>query len=130
MAVENEIDSQTLNRRVFMLAAGGVAGFGALASRLYYLQVVRSTDYQVLSDKNRFNFNLLIPSRGRILDRFGEALVSVLGRGVECSYLNSFFDFCVVAGHGHRSVLLEQKPNGSFFDLVFDALGDGFSDLF
>ncbi len=74
MAVQNDIDSQTLNRRVFMLSAGGVVGFGALTSRLFYLQVIQSTNYQVLSDKNRFNFNLLIPSRGRIMDRFGEVL--------------------------------------------------------
>ena len=50
--------------------------FRVLASRLYYLQVVRAEDYKVLSDKNRFNFNTIIPERGRILDRFGEALAT------------------------------------------------------
>jgi len=53
---------------------GGVGVFGVLSSRLYYLQVVKAEDYRVLSDDNRFNFNITIPSRGRILDRFGENL--------------------------------------------------------
>lgn len=71
---EHDIESQTLSRRAFFLAAGGVAAFGVLGSRLYYLQVTRSEDYRVLSDKNRFNFNIVIPSRGRIFDRNGAPL--------------------------------------------------------
>lgn len=70
----SEIESQTLNRRAFFLAAGGAAAFTVLGARLYYLQVVRSEDYSVLSDKNRFNFNIIVPSRGRILDRNGSPL--------------------------------------------------------
>ena len=64
----------SITRRTAMLGVGGVGVFGVLASRLYYLQVVRAEDYRALSDDNRFNFNITIPSRGRILDRFGENL--------------------------------------------------------
>ena len=67
-------DEGVITRRTAMLAAGSVGIFGILASRLYYLQVVKAEDYRVLSDDNRFNFNITIPSRGRILDRFGENL--------------------------------------------------------
>ena len=67
-------DSITLTRRAALLGAGGTAVFGVLASRLYYLQVVHAEDYTALSENNRFNFNILVPSRGRILDRNGEAL--------------------------------------------------------
>lgn len=67
-------DSLTLTRRAAFLGVGGTAVFGALASRLYYLQVVRAEDYTALSEDNRFNFNILVPSRGRILDRNGEPL--------------------------------------------------------
>lgn len=71
---ETDIDEKTLSRRAFVLGTGGVGVFGALTARLYYLQVTRAEDYRVLSDKNRFNYNIVIPSRGRVLDRHGEAL--------------------------------------------------------
>jgi penicillin-binding protein 2 len=45
-----------------------------LAGRLYWLQVVESEKYQVLSDTNRISLRLLPPVRGKILDRRGEAL--------------------------------------------------------
>ena len=67
-------DEGVITRRTAMLGAGGVGIFSILASRLYYLQVVKAEDYRVLSDDNRFNFNITIPSRGRILDRHGENL--------------------------------------------------------
>ncbi|MEE9272654.1 MAG: penicillin-binding protein 2 [Robiginitomaculum sp.] len=65
---------QMMNRRSVLIGLGGLCIFNVLASRLYYLQVVRAEDYRVLSDKNQFNFNILLPERGRILDRYGEAL--------------------------------------------------------
>ena len=67
-------DEGVITRRTAMLAAGGLSVFSVLASRLYYLQVVKAEDYRALSDDNRFNFNITIPSRGRILDRYGENL--------------------------------------------------------
>jgi penicillin-binding protein 2 len=70
---ENEV---TIGRRSVMLGLGGIGVFGVLASRLYYLQVVEAENYKVLSDQNRFNFNIVMPERGRILDRFGEPIAT------------------------------------------------------
>jgi len=67
-------ENQSLTRRALLLSAGGLTVFGTLAARLYFLQVVKSQDYQSLSEKNRFNFNIVVPSRGKILDRNGELL--------------------------------------------------------
>ena len=66
----------TLSRRAFVMAGVGTATFGVFSTRLYYLQIVKSQDYAALSEKNRFNFNLLAPSRGRILDRYGSPLAT------------------------------------------------------
>ncbi|MCF6219964.1 MAG: penicillin-binding protein 2, partial [Robiginitomaculum sp.] len=71
---ENTINM--MNRRSVLLGLGGLGAFSILASRLYYLQVVRAEDYKVLSDKNRFNFNTVLPERGRILDRHGIPLAT------------------------------------------------------
>ena len=70
MRIQSEnIDSSVITRRTAFLGLGIFAGFGVLTSRLYYLQVIKAEDYRALSDNNRFNFNITLPSRGKILDR-------------------------------------------------------------
>lgn len=71
---EEHIDPLTVTRRTVLMAAGGIGVMGGLAARLYYLQVTKAEDYTRLSDSNRFNYNIIVPERGRILDRNGEAL--------------------------------------------------------
>ena len=51
-----------------------MAFFGALAARLYHLQVERSADFALLAEDNRANQRLLVPPRGRIIDRLGRPL--------------------------------------------------------
>lgn len=62
------------NRRVMLLGGAGALMFAGLASRLYTLQVLEQDRYRTLSDSNQFSFRLQPPMRGRVLDRFGEAL--------------------------------------------------------
>lgn len=70
----NKTDTNIVTRRTAILGAGGVGIFGVLAARLYQLQVLQAENYRTLSDNNRFNFNMLMPERGEIRDRFGIAL--------------------------------------------------------
>lgn len=65
-----------LTRRTAILGAGGLGVFGILAGRFYQLQIEQSENYLALSEDNRFNFRTIIPSRGIIRDRHGEALAS------------------------------------------------------
>ena len=69
------IDPGVITRRTAFLGLGVVGCYGILASRLYYLQVTKAEDYRTLSDNNRFNFNITLPSRGKILDRYGDCLL-------------------------------------------------------
>jgi penicillin-binding protein 2 len=62
------------NRRAALLAGGQAILVSALAARLYYLQVIEAERYRMLAEDNRINLRLLPPPRGRILDRFGQAL--------------------------------------------------------
>ncbi len=74
MARRDEDASNLFTRRALILGGAGLASFGALTARLYKLQILESDRYRGLSDENQFNFHLLAPSRGRILDRYGNPL--------------------------------------------------------
>ncbi|WP_443748255.1 penicillin-binding protein 2 [Asticcacaulis solisilvae] len=62
------------HRRTFIM--GGVVAFGlfALTGRLASLQIVQGSKYQKLSAANQFNFRLIAPPRGNILDRNGKLI--------------------------------------------------------
>ena len=63
--------SKLFARRALMLGAGKSALMLGLASRLYYLQIMRANEYKTLSDSNRIRLFLIPPLRGTIYDRFG-----------------------------------------------------------
>ncbi|RYG04509.1 MAG: penicillin-binding protein 2 [Caulobacteraceae bacterium] len=64
------------HRRLFLM--GGLAGLGlaALGGRLAHLQIVETQRYEKLSASNQFNFRLVPPPRGLIVDRNGAVLAS------------------------------------------------------
>ena len=64
------------HRRMFLM--GGLAGLGlaALGGRLAHLQIVETQRYEKLSASNQFNFRLVPPPRGVIVDRNGAILAS------------------------------------------------------
>ena len=74
----NEVNERqgSFHRRALMM--GGLAGMGmlALSGRLMELQLVEAGRYKQLSASNQFNYRLIPPPRGRILDRNGVELAS------------------------------------------------------
>jgi penicillin-binding protein 2 len=62
---------KSLTRRAAIIGGGQVLLTAALAGRLYQLQVLERDRYRVMADENRINLRLLVPPRGKILDRFG-----------------------------------------------------------
>jgi len=64
------------HRRAFLM--GGIAGVGlaTLSARLGYLQLMQAQRYQKLAAGNQFDFRLVPPPRGLILDRNGVSLAS------------------------------------------------------
>jgi penicillin-binding protein 2 len=61
-------------RRAFLLGGGVILGLGALSVRLADLQIIESGHYKDLSSANQWNFRMVPPPRGRILDRNGVVL--------------------------------------------------------
>lgn len=64
-----------LKLRLAVLGILVVASFVALFSRLWFLQVLASEEYDRFAKENRVRFVYSEPSRGRILDREGRTLV-------------------------------------------------------
>src|SRR4029453_8877836 len=64
------------HRRAVVL--GGFAGVGilGLGARLAHLQLIETQRYEKLSASNQFNFKLVPPPRGIIVDRNGVVLAS------------------------------------------------------
>ncbi|WP_420559227.1 penicillin-binding protein 2 [Tepidicaulis sp.] len=73
---KDNVRYKTFSRRAALIGGLQFAAFTALASRMYYLQIIKSGEYTMLAEENRINKRLLAPLRGEIVDRFGDVLVS------------------------------------------------------
>ncbi len=60
---------KTISKRFFLLSIfkGGIVG--AIGWRFFDLQMMENKKYEKLSDNNQFNYHMIAPERGRILDR-------------------------------------------------------------
>ena len=123
-----------VTRRTLLLGGGQLMLFGALASRLYYLQVIEADKYQLLSEDNQFNLELLPPIRGRILDRHGIPLadnqdnfrVEIVSEqtGNVMTTLNKLQSIIDIPEHEIRRVLRDVKRKRSFVPVtVIENLG-------
>ena len=65
---------RSLSRRSLLIGGGQAVLTSLLVGRLFYLQVVESSQYEALSDRNRFDYVIIPPSRGRIFDAKGRLL--------------------------------------------------------
>jgi penicillin-binding protein 2 len=66
----------SFRRRGVVLGGAQLILFGALGGRLYQLQVQKGPAYELQAEDNRSNQRLLVPPRGRILDRNGRPLAA------------------------------------------------------
>ena len=63
-----------ITRRAVLLSMFVTLPFLVIFSRLYFLQVISANRYKRLSDKNSISNKIILPSRGRILDRVGRVI--------------------------------------------------------
>ncbi|MDH3475443.1 MAG: penicillin-binding protein 2 [Rhodospirillales bacterium] len=121
---EDQIRFKSFTRRSLLLGAGQGLLLGALASRMYYLQILESDRYATLAEDNRINLRLLAPPRGRIVDRFGVPLAInvrnyrvVLVREQTADLertLDSLDDIIGLADHERERVLRETSSKRAF----------------
>jgi penicillin-binding protein 2 len=68
--------AEVLTKRVFRFTLAACIIFFVLLTRLWYLQIIQSDKLRELSESNRLRLVPVAASRGNILDRNGEVLVS------------------------------------------------------
>jgi penicillin-binding protein 2 len=68
MLSNETLRNQLVSRRAFLIGAGKVGLLSLLASRMFYMQLIKSDEYRTLSDKNRISLVIIPPIRGSILD--------------------------------------------------------------
>ena len=71
---DNVVKLNSINRRMFILAAAKIIILGGIVSRLFFLQVKENKKYLTLSDKNRIREWKLPPIRGEFQDYFGNII--------------------------------------------------------
>ena len=71
---DNVLKLNSINRRMFILAAAKIIILGSIISRLFFLQVKENKKYLTLSDKNRIREWKLSPIRGDFKDFFDNTI--------------------------------------------------------
>ncbi|MDX6752198.1 penicillin-binding protein 2 [Geminicoccaceae bacterium 1502E] len=68
--------ARSFTRRALLVGGVQTGLFGLLAARLWNLQVEENATWRLLADDNRISERLIVPPRGRILDRLGRPLAT------------------------------------------------------
>src|SRR5438105_1281480 len=120
-----------LSRRAAIFGGCQATLLGALAWRMYELQILESDRYSVLADENRINLRLLPPRRGRILDRFGVPLadnhqnyrlvVVAEQAGDTATTLDALTSLIEIGEADRRRVLRDIRRKHSFVPIVVRA---------
>jgi penicillin-binding protein 2 len=128
MKISKESDkSVVFTRRAVVVGAFQTGILLTLGARLAWLQIAEGQRYKTLSEQNRINLKMLIPSRGQIVDRFGVPLalntqdfrimlVPEQAQHVERSFrtLQRYID---IDEHTIQSVLKQAKRTAKFVPL-------------
>ena len=70
--------TDVINRRMFVIGAAKLIIFSGIVARLFSLQINDNKKYLTLSDKNRIREWKLPPTRGEIVDYFGNIIAGNL----------------------------------------------------
>ena len=72
---KNHLGFDKLNPRIYLILASVLIIVALFIIRLFYLEVIKSTYYKILSDNNRTRTQIIHAPRGIIFDRYGNPLV-------------------------------------------------------
>ncbi|MFY9589895.1 penicillin-binding protein 2 [Rickettsia endosymbiont of Halotydeus destructor] len=111
------LHDQLVSRRAFVIGLGKLGLLSLLGMRMFYLQLIKSEEYKTLSDKNRINFVVIPPTRGRIYDLENNMLATnqacfqlLLDRNSGTNYLNELDLISQILNlSSEKQLLIKQK---------------------
>ena len=69
---------QTMSRRFFFLTFIKSVVVGTIGWRLFDLQLIENQKYEKLSDDNQFNYHIVAPERGRIVESILKKILNII----------------------------------------------------
>jgi len=115
-------------RRALLVMAAQTAALGALAVKLYRVQVEQGAKYATLAESNRISARLIAAPRGHIQDRFGQVLAGnnlnwrALLLAEETTdvqaTLDAFDRLVPLDDHDRDRILREMKHNRRFIPVI------------
>ena len=82
---------RTISKRFFLLSIFKSVVLGAIGWRFFDLQMIENRKYEKLSNDNQFDYHMIAPERGRILDRKMRLLAGNMDGFSSLMFLHTIF---------------------------------------
>ena len=109
---------RTVSRRFIFLSLLKGSIIGTIGWRLFDLQLVENRKYEKLSDDNQFNYRIIPPERGRILDRKMRLLAGNMDGFSLVLNWNKYLNVHQIIKKISNIIILNEKDIINFFNKV------------
>ena len=109
---------QTVSRRFIFLSLLKGSIIGTIGWRLFDLQLVENRKYEKLSDDNQFNYRIIPPERGRILDRKMRLLAGNMDGFSLVLNWNKYLNVHQIIKKISNIIILNEKDIINFFNKI------------
>ena len=109
---------RTVTRRFIFLSLLKGSIIGTIGWRLFDLQLVENRKYEKLSDDNQFNYRIIPPERGRILDRKMRLLAGNMDGFTLVLNWNKYLNVHQIIKKISNIIILNEKDIINFFNKI------------
>ena len=109
---------RTVTRRFIFLSLLKGSIIGTIGWRLFDLQLVENRKYEKLSDDNQFNYRIIPPERGRILDRKMRLLAGNMDGFSLVLNWNKYLNVHQIIKKISNIIILNEKDINNFFNKI------------
>ena len=109
---------RTVTRRFIFLSLLKGSIIGTIGWRLFDLQLVENRKYEKLSDENQFNYRIIPPERGRILDRKMRLLAGNMDGFSLVLNWNKYLNVHQIIKKISNIIILNEKDIINFFNKI------------
>ena len=107
-----------ISKRFFLLSLLKGAVVSAIGWRFFDLQMIENRKYEKLSDENQFDYHMIAPERGRILDRKMRLLAGNMDGFSLVLKWNSNINVDEIIGKILKIISIQQKDLNNFYNQI------------